>query len=269
MTCSTPRAWRPASTPPTPGTPARDQLLAAQARNITLLAPLAADASPQARTGGYTADMFTIDWEHQRVTCPQGALSHQWTPTLQDGKRQIFIVGFPAATCRACPARGKCTTSARRGRQLGVRPREIHEASHGRPRRKRPALERPVQDPRRRRGHHPPGHPRHRHPHRPLPRPAQDQPRTRRRSGRHQPDPAERLVDQQPTRPDPDHPPATAEPHHRRLNPNKPTESPVGHKSPHCRKCAAENGWGRRGGGCDHARCGGRGPLVRRAGAGG
>ena len=72
--------------------------------------------------------MFTIDWEHQRVTCPQGALSHQWTPALQDGKRQIFIVGFPAATCRACPARGKCTTSARRGRQLGVRPREIHEA---------------------------------------------------------------------------------------------------------------------------------------------
>jgi transposase len=105
-----------------------DQLLAAQARNITLLAPLPADHSPQARSGGYTADMFTIDWQHQRVTCPQGALSHQWSPALQDGKRQIFITRFPAATCRACPARGKCTTSAQGGRQLGVRPREIHEA---------------------------------------------------------------------------------------------------------------------------------------------
>ena len=105
-----------------------DQLLAAQARNITLLAPLAADHSPQARAGGYTADMFTIDWENQKVTCPQGAVSHKWSPLLQDGKREIFIAGFRAATCRACPARDKCTTSARNGRQLSLRPRQIHEA---------------------------------------------------------------------------------------------------------------------------------------------
>src|SRR5437764_1434716 len=47
-----------------------DLLLDARARGITLLAPLAADASPQARAGGYTASMFTIDWDHQQVTCP-------------------------------------------------------------------------------------------------------------------------------------------------------------------------------------------------------
>jgi transposase len=104
------------------------QLLAARARGITLLAPLAADHSPQARAGGYTADMFTIDWDHQRVTCPQGAVSHKWTPTLHEGKRQAFITAFPAAACRACPARDKCTTSARGGRQLFLRPRQIHEA---------------------------------------------------------------------------------------------------------------------------------------------
>jgi transposase len=105
-----------------------DQLLAARERGITLLAPLAADHSPQARNGGYTAGMFTIDWEHEQVRCPQGALSHKWSPLLQDGKRQIFIAGFPAATCRACPAREKCTSSARNGRQLTLRPRPIHEA---------------------------------------------------------------------------------------------------------------------------------------------
>ena len=66
----------------------------------------------------------------ERVTCPQGTFSTRWTPTLSsDGNRQIFIVvQFPAAACRACPARGLCTTSARRGRQLALRPREIHEA---------------------------------------------------------------------------------------------------------------------------------------------
>ena len=104
------------------------QLLAARARGITLLAPLAADHSPQARAGGYTTDRFTIDWEPQRVTCPQGAVSHKWTPTLHNGKRQVFIAAFPAATCRSCPARHTCTTSARNGRQLSLRPRHIHQA---------------------------------------------------------------------------------------------------------------------------------------------
>ena len=50
-------------------------LLAARARGITLLTPLLADNSPQARSGGYTAAMFAIDWENKQVTCPQGAIS--------------------------------------------------------------------------------------------------------------------------------------------------------------------------------------------------
>jgi hypothetical protein len=72
--------------------------------------------------------MFAIDWEHQQVTCPQGAVSHKWTPTLHNGNRQVFIAAFPAATCRACPARHMCTSSARNGRQLSLRPRHIHQA---------------------------------------------------------------------------------------------------------------------------------------------
>jgi transposase len=118
----------------TPGEHAADagyagagQLLAARARGITLLAPLAAGHSPQARAGGYTADMFAIDWEHQQVTCPQGAVSRKWAATRTAG-RDAFIAAFPAATCRACPARDKCTSSARNGRQLFLRPREIHQA---------------------------------------------------------------------------------------------------------------------------------------------
>ena len=37
------------------------------------------------------------------------------------------MVQFPAAACRACPAHSQCTSAARRGRQLALRPREIHE----------------------------------------------------------------------------------------------------------------------------------------------
>jgi transposase len=104
-----------------------DLLLDARARGITLLAPLAVPSSPQARAGGYTADMFTIDWDAQQVTCPQGAASRKWS-ACRTGTRDGFIAGFPAATCRSCPARDKCTTSTRQGRQLFLRPREIHEA---------------------------------------------------------------------------------------------------------------------------------------------
>jgi transposase len=105
-----------------------DLLLAARARGITLLGPLQAATSSQARTGGYTAADFTIDWDHQQVTCPQGATSKKWSPCRQQGKRDAIVVQFAAATCRACPVRDRCTSSARLGRQLFLRPRHIHDA---------------------------------------------------------------------------------------------------------------------------------------------
>ena len=104
-----------------------DLLLDARARGITLLGPLLSASPPQARSGGYTAETFTIDWDHQQVTCPQGATSTGWSQVVQQGKRQAIVVRFATATCRACPARAQCTTS-RTGRQLFLRPREIHEA---------------------------------------------------------------------------------------------------------------------------------------------
>jgi transposase len=104
-----------------------DLLLAARARGITLVGPLLADTSPQARAGGYTAEAFTIDWEHQQVTCPQGATNIAWSPCRQR-ETDAIVVRFAAATCQACPVKGLCTRSSRSGRQLSLRPREIHEA---------------------------------------------------------------------------------------------------------------------------------------------
>ena len=68
-------------------------------------------------------------WDREQVTCPQGAVSSKWAPLRQgrDGKEAISV-RFAAATCRGCPARDKCTTAKWTGRQLYLRPREIHEA---------------------------------------------------------------------------------------------------------------------------------------------
>jgi transposase len=104
-----------------------DLLLAARDRGLTLLGPLLADTSPQARNGGYTTAAFTIDWQTRSVCCPQGATSIYWNPCTHRGADAI-VVRFNAATCQTCPVKTRCTTATRSGRQLTLRPRHIHEA---------------------------------------------------------------------------------------------------------------------------------------------
>ena len=98
--------------------------------NLTRIAswpPLLTTPTRQRRTGGYTPEMFTIDWDHQQVTCPQGVVSATWCEHTATAGNDAIIARFPQTACRACPARGQCTTS-RTGRTLGLRPREVHEA---------------------------------------------------------------------------------------------------------------------------------------------
>ena len=104
-----------------------DIALAARARGITLVGPLLEDTSPQARGGGYTTAAFTIDWDIEQVTCPQGAVNTSWSRCTQRGTEAI-VVRFDTATCTPCPVRDQCTTATRSGRQLSLRPREVHEA---------------------------------------------------------------------------------------------------------------------------------------------
>ena len=203
----------------TPGEHAADSgyasgelLLAARARGITLLAPLLPDSSPQARSGGYTADMFAIDWDSKQVTCPQGAVSSSWTPARSKGT-SIIIARFTKATCAPCPARARCTTAVRSGRQLGFRHRQVHEAltaaragqagdAWKHRYRIRAGIEGTIAQ-----ATHVTGIRRARY----LGLP-QNPPGTQHRSRRDQPHPARRLVDRQAAGPDPDNPPAAAGP---------------------------------------------------------
>ena len=100
----------PASTPSTPATPPRICCSPRAPGASPCSARCSSGTSPQARAGGYTAEAFTIDWDHQQVTCPQGATSTVWCPCVQQGKRQAIVVRFAAAACRACPARARCTS---------------------------------------------------------------------------------------------------------------------------------------------------------------
>lgn len=78
----------------------------------------------QAETG-YDLTHFSIDWETEMVTCPQGRISSSWTP-VQDAGKSLIKVKFSMSDCKACPARTCCTGTTRR--TLTFHPKEQMQA---------------------------------------------------------------------------------------------------------------------------------------------
>jgi transposase len=111
------------------GYPSADLLISSLARyGITLVTPMLADTSPQARAGqGFDRTAFTVDWDNQQVTCPQGQTNASWTPANQRGT-EVIVVRFAGDVCQPCPVKAQCTTAAGRGRQLTLRPRAVQQA---------------------------------------------------------------------------------------------------------------------------------------------
>jgi transposase len=111
---------------------AQHLLHGADVHGIEVIGPALPDTSWQANTPeGFDHSAFTIDWEGRSVTCPQGQRSRSWHEvSLQRGtfRYPFTTVKFDKATCRTCPVRSRCTRSATKPRQLGLRPRVEHEA---------------------------------------------------------------------------------------------------------------------------------------------
>ncbi|WP_169806582.1 transposase [Microtetraspora malaysiensis] len=111
------------------GYPSAELLLMARKKyGISLVTPVLLDQSPQARAGtGYDRTAFTIDWEREQVTCPQGQASASWSPCRQRGTESI-VVKFGGEVCQPCPVRSLCTSAKKGGRQLTIRARPLQQA---------------------------------------------------------------------------------------------------------------------------------------------
>lgn len=98
---------------------------------ITLMGPVAADASWQARAGeGFDKASFQIDWEQEIVICPAGKQNYSWLPN-GDGSRGVIggvRVQFASRDCSHCPLRVRCTRAKSAPRELVFLPREQYEA---------------------------------------------------------------------------------------------------------------------------------------------
>ena len=77
---------------------------------------------------GYSIDRFEIDWERERVRCPEGKLSSAWSPQVDQAGTPYVSVWFRRADCAACPARPRCTRAKQQARHLKLQPRAEYAA---------------------------------------------------------------------------------------------------------------------------------------------
>jgi transposase len=96
---------------------------------LSLEGPVRGVSSRQMRAGGgYSLPHFRIDWERERVTCPQGRASAYWrTLRLADGSPRIQVQ-FSRSDCGACAARKACASAKTARRVMQLHRREEYEA---------------------------------------------------------------------------------------------------------------------------------------------
>jgi transposase len=95
---------------------------------VSLEGPVRGVANQYARAEGYEQRRFAIDWERERVTCPQGKTSVTW----HAGRDQVGVpriqAMFSRTDCGACAARELCTPAKAARRSVYFHPRPEYEA---------------------------------------------------------------------------------------------------------------------------------------------
>ena len=81
--------------------------------------------------GAYTIDRFEVDWDGERVRCPQGKLSSAWARQVDHAGTPYVSVMFRKAE-RRLPRRSLCTRAVHGARHLELQPRAEHRAPKGR-----------------------------------------------------------------------------------------------------------------------------------------
>ena len=96
---------------------------------VSLEGPVRNVSTWQTRAGqGYDLPHFSIDWEREQVTCPQGKASVSWrVGRAEDGSPRIQAQ-FSRSECRACAARPLCAPGKQARRSVYIHLREEHEA---------------------------------------------------------------------------------------------------------------------------------------------
>jgi transposase len=106
-----------------------DGLVESQEKHqVEVVAPVTPDPSWQAhQEDAYDLTHFTLDWEQQVATCPQGQQSISWRPHQTPAGRDVFMANFSRRHCGPCAQRQRCV-KGKGARRLTVRPQKEHQA---------------------------------------------------------------------------------------------------------------------------------------------
>jgi transposase len=107
-----------------------DELVASQRTyGVDLLGPMQGNGWWQAKADqGYDLDGFSIDWQAQTATCPQGKQRIRWSPTRTPHGQDTISIAFAFGDCTPCPARHPCTRAKATPRSITLRPEPQHQA---------------------------------------------------------------------------------------------------------------------------------------------
>lgn len=107
----------------------KDLVTSQEEHQIELVGPLPPDTSWQTQAeSGLGVSLFTIDWDAQQVTCPQGNISHTWAESTDKAGNESITVRFAKGDCLACSVRTQCTRSPSAPRALTLHPQAYHLA---------------------------------------------------------------------------------------------------------------------------------------------
>jgi len=96
---------------------------------IQLVGPTRPDVSWQAQQpDAYDITRFTIDWQAEQVTCPQGKTSSYWQSHLSIRHTPVIKINFRNKDCGPCPTRALCTRSKSGPRTLTMVQQDHFEA---------------------------------------------------------------------------------------------------------------------------------------------
>jgi transposase len=95
---------------------------------VSLEGPVRGMAIHHARAEGYEQRHFTIDWQHERVICPQGKASVSWHARRDQAGAPRIAAVFSRSDCGSCAVRQACTPAKAARRSIYFHPRPEYEA---------------------------------------------------------------------------------------------------------------------------------------------
>ena len=98
---------------------------------VDLYGPTRPDYKWQAKEGtGFEAAAFTLNWEKEIATCPEGKTSISWSPAVDNRTNRVMKIKFSTRDCMPCPSRDLCirSTKKHKRRTVTVRARGHHQA---------------------------------------------------------------------------------------------------------------------------------------------